>query len=234
MPRWLALVLVFLACGCAAAQDVAFRGRVDVIHHSKHKAGSADVVVWLSAARSAANTAANTAANVAPAPIARLVQKDKRFSPHVIAIRVGSEIEFPNQDPFFHDVFSIYRGKPFDLGLYESGSSRKVRFTQPGVSYIFCNIHPEMSAAVIAVPTPYFAVTASDGSFRINHLPAGRYKLEFWYELASEAELAALAREVEIGADGAPVTVTLHSSDISAPHLNKYGQEYSPEKPKSY
>ena len=142
-------VCILSVCGCLAAQDVTFRGRVEVVHSSKHKSSSADVVVWL--------TPAQPIETPPPTQLARLVQKDKRFLPHVVAIRVGSEIEFPNQDPFFHDVFSIYRGKPFDLGLYESGSSRKVRFSQPGVSYIFCNIHPEMSAAVIAVPTPYFA-----------------------------------------------------------------------------
>jgi plastocyanin len=222
--RWMPFLL--FACGCLPAQDVTFRGRVDVVHRSKHKSGSAEVVVWL--------TPAQPQATVPTAPRARLVQKDKRFSPHVIAIRVGSEIEFPNQDPFFHDVFSIYRGKPFDLGLYESGTSRKVRFSQTGVSYIFCNIHPEMSAAVVAVPTAYFAVTAADGSFQIGHLAPGKYKMEFWYELASEAELAALVQDVEIGGGASPVAVTLHSSDVSAPHFNKYGQEYSPEKPKSY
>jgi plastocyanin len=231
MLRFHVLVLGLTTCVlstsvCVAAQDVAFRGQVEVIHHSKRKSTSADVVVWL--------TPVQPLDTPAPAHLARLVQKDKRFSPHVIAIRVGSEIEFPNQDPFFHDVFSIYRGKPFDLGLYESGSSRKVRFSQPGVSYIFCNIHPEMSAAVVAVPTPYFAVTESDGSFLIRSLPSGRYKMEFWYELASEGELASLAKTVYISAEGAPVTVTLHSSDISATHLNKYGQGYLPEKPKSY
>lgn len=227
--RMLAFALaagVLSASGYLAAQDVLFRGRVDVVHHSKRKSGSADVVVWLTPLQPVDATP--------PAHLARLVQKDKRFSPHVIAIRVGSEIEFPNQDPFFHDVFSIYRGKPFDLGLYESGSSRKVRFSQPGVSFIFCNIHPEMSAAVVAVPTPYFAVTGSDGSFQISHLPPGRYKMEFWYELASDGELASLTQTVGVSADGAPVAVTLRSSDISAPHFNKYGQEYSPENPKSY
>ena len=222
--RWVAFFVV--ACGCLAAQEVTFRGRVDVIHRSKHKSGSSEVVVWLVAMQPQSNAPA--------APLARLIQKDKRFSPHVIAIRVGSEIEFPNRDPFFHDVFSIYRGKPFDLGLYESGTSRKVRFSQIGVSYIFCNIHPEMSAAVVAVSTPYFAVTAADGSFQIGHLAPGRYKMEFWYELASEAELAALAQNVDVAADGVPVAVTLHSSDLSAPHFNKYGQEYSLEKPNNY
>lgn len=218
--------LLLLICGSALAQDVGLRGRVDVIHRSKHKAGSSDVVVWLIPSKPSET-------NVA-APPARLVQRDKRFSPHVVAVKVGTEIEFPNQDPFFHDVFSIYRGKPFDLGLYESGSTRKVKFSQVGVSYIFCNIHPEMSAAVVAVPTPYFAITAADGSFQINHLLPGKYRMEIWYELASESELSSLAHEVEIGAENQPLNVTLHSSDIPAQHLNKYGQQYSVDKPSSY
>jgi plastocyanin len=226
MSRFRVLVFILSICGCLAAQDVTFRGRVEVVHRSKHKMGSGDVVIWLTPVQPAGTTRS--------APVARLVQKDKRFSPHVVAIRVGSEIEFPNQDPFFHDVFSIYRGKPFDLGLYESGTSRKVRFSQPGVSYIFCNIHPEMSAAVVAVPTPYFAITAADGSFQISHLPPGHYKMEFWYELASEPELSTLAKDVEVGTSGPPILVTLHSSDIPGQHLNKYGQEYPAEKPKSY
>jgi hypothetical protein len=91
-----------------------------------------------------------------------------------------------------------------------------------------------MSAAVVAVPTPYFALTTSDGSFHIAHLQPGHYKMEFWYELASDAELASLANDIEVGADNQPLTITLHSSDIPAQHLNKYGQEYSPEKPKPY
>jgi hypothetical protein len=153
----------------------------------------------------------------------------------VVAVTAGSEVEFPNQDPFFHDVFSIYRGKPFDLGLYESGTARKVRFSQPGVSYIFCNIHPQMSAAVIVLSTPYFAITARDGSFQVSHMPPGHYKLEAWYELASEPEMASLAREVEIAPGNNTLgVITVHSSSGSKDHLNKYGQQYSAEKPKSY
>ena len=219
-----ALALLIL-CSTALAQDFAIRGHVEVIHRAKHKAGSADVVVWLASSQP-----------VAPKSTAvpRITQKDKRFSPHVVAVSVGSEIEFPNQDPFFHDVFSIYRGKPFDLGLYESGSSRKVKFSHPGVSYIFCNIHPEMSAAVIAVPTLYFAVTGDDGTFHIDHVAPGVYKMEFWYEFASESELDSLARDVEPSAESATVNITLHSSDIPPQHLNKYGQEYTTNNPKSY
>ena len=84
----------------------------------------------------------------------RLVQKNKSFEPHVLVVPVGSSVEFPNRDPFFHNVFSLFEGKRFDLGLYEAGSTRNVVFDKPGISYIFCNIHSEMSAVVIAVEQP--------------------------------------------------------------------------------
>ena len=211
----------------AAAQDATVHGRINVLHQSRHESGSADVVIWLTSTR--------PIPAVTPATPARLVQKNKRFLPHVVAVMVGTEIEFPNQDPFFHDVFSIYRGKPFDLGLYESGTSRKVRFSQLGVSYIFCNIHPQMSATVVALPTPYFAITGPDGNFQINHVAPGHYKLEVWYELASESELASLSRDVDVtSGDIALGAITLHSSDAPKDHLNKYGQQYSPGKPKNY
>jgi hypothetical protein len=87
-----------------------------------------------------------------PAQTPRLVQKNKSFEPHILVIPAGSMVEFPNHDPFFHNVFSLFEGKRFDLGLYEAGTSRMVRFDRPGISYIFCNIHPEMSAVIITLP----------------------------------------------------------------------------------
>jgi plastocyanin len=226
MRRFYILALIIALRSFGVAQDATLRGRVDVLHSSKRESGNAEVVIWLTPAQP-----------IAPAHVngVRLVQKNKRFTPHVVAVTAGSEVEFPNQDSFFHDVFSIYRGKPFDLGLYESGTSRKVRFSQPGVSYIFCNIHPEMSATVIVLTTPYFAITARDGSFQVNHLTPGHYRMEVWYEQASDSELAALARDVEIvSGDNTPAVLTLHSSDAPKDHVNKYGQQYSPDKPKSY
>ena len=209
------------------AQDVTVSGRVNVIHQAKGDRASGDVVVSL--------TSTQSSEPAPPGPMLRFVQKNKRFSPHLLVVTPGTQIEFPNLDPFFHDVFSIYRGKPFDLGLYESGAVRKVRFSQPGVSFIFCNIHPEMSAAVVVLRTPHFATTARDGSFQISHVPPGRYKLEVWAESASEAELASQARDVDVASgDNPPILITLHSSAVSREHLNKYGEVYPPTKTDKY
>jgi plastocyanin len=219
--------LIIVLSSLLSAQDGIVRGTVRVLHHSRSETGDADAVIWLTSLRSKET--------VSPGPTVRLLQKDKRFKPHMLVVTVGTAIEFPNQDPFFHDVFSIYHGKPFDLGLYESGAVRKVRFTQPGVSYIFCNIHPDMSAEVIALSTPRFAVTARDGSFRIPNVPPGLYRFEIWHELAAPAELKSLSREVEITAGDNPLaTMPLHASDVQDDHMNKYGEPYPPDKPSKY
>ena len=220
-------VLILVLSSLLSAQDGIVRGKVNILHSSRIDASNADTVVWL--------TNVHTKEAVSPGPTVRLLQKDKRFKPHVLAVTVGTSIEFPNQDPFFHDVFSIYHGKPFDLGLYESGAVRKVRFTQVGVSYIFCNIHPDMSAEVVALATPHFALTARDGSFQIPDVPAGTYRLEIWHELAAQAELDSLTREVQITAgDNALGAMTIHASAAHDEHKNKYGEAYSPDKANKY
>src|ERR1700761_7086085 len=91
-----------------------------------------------------------------------LMQKNRMFTPHLLVVPVGSEVFFPNADPFFHNVFSLFNGKRFDLGLYEAGTTKAVKFTHEGVSYIFCNIHPEMSAVIVTLSTPLYAI--ADGA----------------------------------------------------------------------
>ncbi|HET6177062.1 MAG TPA: carboxypeptidase regulatory-like domain-containing protein [Candidatus Sulfotelmatobacter sp.] len=222
----MALLVVALS-GFLTAQDGSVRGKINILQLPKDAPGHSDVVIWLAPRGSSAT--------VSPGPTPRLTQKNKQFLPHVLAITVGTQVEFPNQDPFFHDVFSIYRGKPFDLGLYESGATRKVRFSQPGVSFIFCNIHPEMSAAVVALTTPYFTVSAPDGNFQINHVPVGPYKLEIWYEHSSESELTSASRDLDIAAGNNDVPpISLHSAAVPHNHLNKYGEPYPLDKPEKY
>jgi plastocyanin len=109
-----------------------------------------------------------------------LDQRDEAFWPYVLAVTVGSSVEFPNSDPFFHNVFSLSRPKRFDLGRYPKGQSRSVRFAEPGVVRVFCDIHSHMSAFILVFAHPFFAVTDADGRYRIERVPPGRYALAVW------------------------------------------------------
>jgi plastocyanin len=109
-----------------------------------------------------------------------LDQRNLNFSPHVLAVRVGTTVDFPNHDRVFHNVFSYRDGRKFDLGLYPVGAVRQVTFGKPGLSRLFCNIHPEMSAYVMSVDTPYFAVSDRKGRFALLDVPAGTYLYHAW------------------------------------------------------
>lgn len=160
----------------------------------------------------------------------KLIQKDRTFIPHLLVVPVGSMVSFPNEDPFFHNVFSLFNGKRFDLGLYEAGSSREVRFSREGVSYIFCNIHPEMSAVVIALSTPLHEVADSAGSFSIHPVPAGAYEFHIWIEGTPQPDLDKLSRRITL-AEGQSSSIMVDASSAYRPsrsHLNMYGKPYPP------
>ena len=139
-------------------------------------------------------------------------------------------MQFPNRDPFLHNVFSFFDGKRFDLGFYEAGSSKSVRFDRLGVSYLFCNIHPDMSGAVVTVDTPYFGISNRSGQISIANVPDGRYELQVWYERSLPEALKAASRivtitEAERNLD--PVRV-VENPNFTPEHKNKYGQDYLP------
>jgi plastocyanin len=200
----------------------------------KHKVAPslANVVVWLSPLKSGA------AAPMIPArqPVFRLVQKDKMFTPHLLVVPTGSQVEFPNQDPFFHNVFSLFNGKRFDLGLYESGTSRSVRFDREGVSYIFCNIHPEMGAVVLALSTPYYAISGENGTVALRNVAPGSYRLNLWSESGQLAAPDSSQRIVEVSTDPVHLgNITLQAApDPLANHKNKFGEDYEPSKDRTY
>lgn len=160
----------------------------------------------------------------------QLVQRNKTFEPHVLIVPVGTAVEFPNKDPFFHNIFSLYDGRRFDLGLYESGSKRSVVFDRPGVSFLFCNIHAEMSAVIIAVETPYFGLSDRSGHIMIPNVPNGRYQVNVWYERSLPEALNGLTRSVTISDTTrslGPIHV-LENPDFTHAHKNKYGLDYVP------
>ena len=109
-------------------------------------------------------------------------QKGLRFVPHVLVVLVGTTVEFPNSDPLSHNVFSISPTKRFNLGLYAGGITRRLRFDNPGVVELLCQVHPEMSAYIVVVRTPYFAQTGPNGAYRIDGVPTGRHRVRFWHE----------------------------------------------------
>lgn len=187
----------------------------------KIKGHAPATVLWLTPVSPAASPA------LAPGRFT-LTQKNRMFTPHLLVVPVGSVVSFPNADPFFHNVFSLFNGKRFDLGLYEAGKSRDVTFPREGVSYIFCNIHPEMSAVVLVLATPYYAIADRDESLRIENIPAGDYELHLWVEGLTEQDLAHLERRVHLTA-GKSEAITLDARELSrepARHLNKFGQPY--------
>ncbi|HEX7284486.1 MAG TPA: carboxypeptidase regulatory-like domain-containing protein [Vicinamibacterales bacterium] len=109
-------------------------------------------------------------------------QRNERFVPHVLAVMVGTYVDFPNSDLTYHNVFSLSRAKRFDLGRYAAGKSKGVRMDRPGVVRVFCDIHSHMNAFVLVFNHPFFDVTDDDGRFELPALPAGTYTLVGWYE----------------------------------------------------
>ena len=113
---------------------------------------------------------------------AAIDQRNETFVPHVLAVTVGTVVEFPNSDKTFHNVFSLSKAKRFDLGRYAAGRSKSVRFDRPGLVRVFCDIHSHMSAYVLVLTHRFFDVTDADGRFRIPAVPPGSYTIVGWYE----------------------------------------------------
>jgi plastocyanin len=252
MKRGSKLAIMLLLCLCAAgvwAETATVRGRVEVAADAAQdstqdanrkdgkttKAKRADAkskhaipatVVWLTPAPGSGVVLeppkADEGGNL------RLVQRNKTFEPRILVVPAGSMVEFPNRDPFFHNVFSLFEGKRFDLGLYEAGTTRMVRFDRPGISYIFCNIHPEMSAVIITVATPLYAIASDEGQVNIAGVPYGRYLMHTWTEGMGPENVKPMTREITIG-DGATSLGVIRVSETNGQrmaHKNKYGREY--------
>jgi len=226
----LLLSAILVASTASHAQSGTVTARVAVVRNTSSKQQNAEVVMWLSPLHAQSNLY-SFPEDTKPA---RLAQKNKTFEPHLLAVRAGSVVEFPNLDPFFHNVFSLFEGKRFDLGLYEAGSTRTVRFDRPGVSYIFCNIHSQMSAVIVALDTAYYAVSSRDGSVAIANVPPGRYLLQVWHEGTSPQSLNTLRREVVVTTgDNSLGVLRIPEDEQAVAHKNKYGRDYDEPQPPS-
>lgn len=230
---WLLLITAVLSAAATARGQshenaaAALRVRIESSLPGPHHAVPA--VIWLDP------VAGTSVPPFAPRGHYTLVQKNRTFIPHLQVIPVGSVVQFPNEDPFFHNVFSLFDGKRFNLGLYEAGSSKSVTFSRIGVSYIFCNIHPEMSAVILAIATPLYTIADSHGLFLLRGVPEGDYTLHVWVEGVPQSFLSHMSRsvhvpahDVDLGAIKAPI------APAGIPHDNLYGNPYPPETPAPY
>jgi len=228
---------VFLIAGASLlwSQTATVTAQVEITESGAKQAstahGAADasgVAVWLVPLDEAAKRAAQATRSRTIANIPKMAQKNKAFEPHILIVQVGSQIQFPNEDPFFHNVFSLFNGKRFDLGLYEAGSSKTINFDRAGISYLFCNIHPEMSAVVIAVDTPLFALSDRVGRVAIPGVADGRYEVQVWYERGVADNLKSLSRALVIDSSSRSLGrfQVAVNPDFTLAHKNKYGQDY--------
>ena len=149
---------------------------------------------------------------------------DKVYRPRVVVVPVGSTVRFPNTDPFDHNVFSASEQNQFDLGLYGRGEAKSHTFTHPGLVRVYCNVHPKMVAYVVVTSNRHYAQPGVDGSFTIENVPPGRYRLHVWHERIA----AEIVKDVTVGTAGlGDLQVALDARGYKwRPHKNKDGQEY--------
>ncbi len=223
---WLSLIC-FSVLFTAQAIAGAVSGKVELrdsrdpgVRKQKDYSG---VVVWL-------EPVAGTVPAAAKNRHARMVQKDKTFTPHVLAVLVGTTVDFPNFDPIFHNAFSNYNGQLFDVGLYAPGTSRGIRFGRPGIVRVFCNIHATMSAIIAVLDTPWFTVSDKSGAYTIPDVPPGDYTIHVFHERATAVTLDGLTKRLTVRTDpvSLPVIPVSESGYLSIPHKNKFDREYPP------
>ena len=167
----------------------------------------------------------------APTVHAVMRQINKQFVPEVLPILVGTTVEFPNDDTIYHNVFSLSRVRPFDLGIYAQGVSQPVTFDQPGLVKIYCNIHSQMVGYILVLSHPYFAVTDRRGAFRLADAPLGKATIRVWYAKTRQ-QLQQSVQVTPQGIQNLDLTVMetvrfeIQEETLSLEHPNKFGESY--------
>lgn len=165
-----------------------------------------------------------------PAATFTMTTRSKEFLPHVLAVPAGSTINFPNEDPIAHNLFSLTPGNTFDLGLYRRGAGKTHKFNTPGAVNVYCNVHPNMSAVVHVMSTPFYGFADANGNYSFE-VPTGRYRVTAWNEQGGTQ-----SSDIEVRADGTVAGATLLTIDGRSfrltRHKNKFGQGY--RAPKDY
>jgi plastocyanin len=208
--------LLVLGVGVARTQGVAVAGRVTLLERSnKPPRDLGNTVVWLEG---------TAPSRVTPGRF-DVVISDKTYVPRVLLVPAGSTVAFPNRDPFNHNVFSVSDSNTFDLGLFGRGETKQTVLRHPGLVRIYCNVHPRMVAYAMVTRSPHAVLAGSDGSFRLEGITPGRYRLHLWHERVP----GDTAQDVVVAAGGlASLSFSLDARGYRwQQHKNKTGQDYT-------
>ena len=200
-----------------ARPGITISGNVDVLTMSgEHKQDRSNIVVFVEGVSGPYQAQQ-------PRDVPRIGHKGKRFSPGITPIVRGNSVDFFNDDNIFHNVFSLSKTKPFDLGVYPKGSSKLVNFDRTGLVKIYCNLHPNMVGNILILNNPYYAVTDTYGNYSISGVPEGQYRLRVWYEFSNELEKT--IHLTKGSAHSHSFTITETKKRVK--HKNKYGKPYT-------
>jgi hypothetical protein len=155
-----------------------------------------------------------------------MTQKDLSFQPALLPLTVGQTVDFSNEDPVWHNVFSISKARAFDLGMTKKPETKSITFSKSGVIDVFCNIHPQMVGTILVLPNRAFAIADKDGRYRIPNVPAGEYKMFAW---SRRSEVQSQAITVSAGST-ASVDWDVMQDKAPPQHKNKFGNNYTPGK----
>ena len=204
------------------AEAATVMGRVDFLTRRGQRPNRAETLVWLEGPG---------VKPLAPSSF-RITTRAKTLIPHILAIPVGSSVEFPNEDPVAHNLFSLSSPNQFDLGFYRRGAGKRRTFDHPGLVNVYCNVHPTMSAVIHVMSTPHYSLTNGQGSFSIVDVAPGTYRAYAWNEMGG------LAESELIVADGpSPIELMLTIDGTRyrpEQHLDKDGKPYSRSNRRDY
>lgn len=222
LPALLAVSIALAALPLAAANVT---GKVAFVTKRGQNPVASETLIWL-------EPLGGKVARRVPGTF-QIVTRNKTLIPHVLAIPVGSTVGFPNDDPISHNLFSLSSNNAFDLGLYRKGAGKTQKFDTPGIVNVYCNVHPNMSAVIHVLLTPYFCFADANGGFSVGDVPPGKYRLVVWNEQGGQSESPVV--ELTTSGPSQAVTLTLDSRNYRATvHMNKVGKPYQPSSTREY
>jgi plastocyanin len=217
IPGIVAALAAFAIAPSSLCAQGTVTGRVTMMESGKSRRDIGTTIVWL-----APTSRVETRWDTIPKH-AIIAMRTREFLPHVQIVAAGGSVEFPNKDPFSHNVFSNSALGRFDLGLYRRRDTRSTTVNKAGVYAVYCNIHARMASFIIAVPSRHVATVDKNGEYVLPAVPTGEYELHAWHERAQEAET-----RIRVGPTGVTTAITLDARGfVPGPHLNKFGQPYA-------